>query len=145
VEHHAALPYAEVGAFMAELQQREGISARALEFATLTAARSGEIRGATWDEIDLEGQLWTIPAERMKAGKEHRVPLPKQAVTLLSALPKLVGNSLVFPATRGKQLSDMSLTAVLKRMDRPDLTQHGFRSTFRDWAGETTAYPREVH
>jgi integrase len=144
VEHHAALPYAELGVFMAALRQREGISARALEFAILTAARSGEIRGATWSEIDLKGQLWTIPAERMKAGKEHRVPLPEPAIALLTALPRLVGNNLVFPATRGKQLSDMSLTAVLKRMERPDLTQHGFRSTFRDWAGETTAYPREV-
>jgi integrase len=144
VEHRAALPYAEIGIFMAELRQREGISARALEFAILTAARSGEIRGATWGEIDLKAHLWTIPAERMKAGKEHRVPLPEQAIALLSALPRLLGNDLVFPATRGKQLSDMSLTAVLKRMDHPDLTQHGFRSTFRDWAGETTAYPREV-
>lgn len=143
-KHHAALPYREIGAFMASLRKRDGISARALEFSILTAARSGEIRGAVWDEIDLKAKTWTIPGERMKAGKEHRVPLSDAAVTLLKALPRIVGNNLVFPAPRGGQLSDMSLTAVLKRMERGELTQHGFRSTFRDWAGETTAYPREV-
>ena len=143
-KHHAALPYREIGAFMASLRKRDGISARALEFSILTAARSGEIRGATWDEIDLKGKTWTIPGERMKAGKEHRVPLSGAAITLLKALPRIVGNNLVFPAPRGGKLSDMSLTAVLKRMERGGLTQHGFRSTFRDWAGETTAYPREV-
>ena len=144
VEHHAALPYAELGAFMVELRKREGLSARALEFAILTAARSGEVRGATWAEIDLPGRIWTVPAERMKAGKEHRVPLSDEAVKLLEALPRIVGNPYVFPAPRGGQLSDMALTAVLRRMERGGLTQHGFRSTFRDWAGETTAYPREV-
>lgn len=144
VEHHAALPYVELGAFMAELRKREGMSARALEFAILTAARSGEVRGATWAEIDLPGRIWTVPAERMKAGKEHRVPLSDEAVKLLEALPRIVGNDYVFPAPRGGQLSDMSLTAVLKRMERGGLTQHGFRSTFRDWAGETTNHPREV-
>lgn len=144
VEHHAALPYAELGAFMVELRKREGLSARALEFAILTAARSGEVRGATWAEIDLPGRIWTVPAERMKAGKEHRVPLSDEAVKLLEALPRIVGNTCVFPAPRGGQLSDMALTAVLRRMERGGLTQHGFRSTFRDWAGETTAYPREV-
>lgn len=144
VEHHAALPYAELGAFMVELRKREGLSARALEFAILTAARSGEVRGATWAEIDLPGRIWTVPAERMKAGKEHRVPLSDEAVKLLEALPRIVGNPYVFPAPRGGQLSDMALTAVLRRMERSGLTQHGFRSTFRDWAGETTAYPREV-
>lgn len=144
VEHHAALPYAELGAFMVELRKREGLSARALEFAILTAARSGEVRGATWAEIDLPGRIWTVPDERMKAGKEHRVPLSDEAVKLLEALPRIVGNDYVFPAPRGGQLSDMALTAVLRRMDRGGLTQHGFRSTFRDWAGETTAYPREV-
>ncbi|WP_161866813.1 tyrosine-type recombinase/integrase [Pseudomonas yangonensis] len=144
VEHHAALPYAELGAFMVELRKREGLSARALEFAILCASRSGEVRGATWAEIDLPGRIWTIPAERMKAGKEHRVPLSDEAVKLLEALPRIVGNPYVFPAPRGGQLSDMALTAVLRRMERGGLTQHGFRSTFRDWAGETTAYPREV-
>lgn len=144
IEHHAALPYAELGAFMVELRKREGLSARALEFAILCASRSGEVRGATWAEIDLPGRIWTVPAERMKAGKEHRVPLSDEAVKLLEALPRIVGNDYVFPAPRGGQLSDMALTAVLRRMDRGGLTQHGFRSTFRDWAGETTAYPREV-
>lgn len=144
VEHHAALPYAEIGTFMADLRKRDGISPRALEFAILTAARSGEVRGATWSEIDLETRIWTIPAERMKAKKEHVVPLSAEAVALLGALPRIEDNPLVFPAPRGSVMSDMSLTAVLKRMERGDLTQHGFRSTFREWAGETTAHPREV-
>ncbi len=144
VKHHAALPYAELPGFMKTLRQREGISARALEFAILTAARSAEVRGATWQEIDLPAQLWTIPAERMKAGKEHRVPLSKKAVELLEALPRFMDQPLIFPAPRGGQLSDMALTAALKRMDYADITQHGFRSTFRDWAAETTAFPREV-
>lgn len=144
VEHHAALPYAELAAFMAELRLREGISARALEFAILTGARSGEVRGARWSEIDLHGQVWTIPGERMKAGKEHRVPLASEVIALLAALPREDGVDQVFIAPRGGQLSDMALTAVLRRMERGHLTQHGFRSTFRDWAGETTAYPREV-
>ena len=144
VEHHAALPYAEMAAFMAELRSKEGVSARALEFAILTAARSGEVRGAKWTEIDLQNKIWTIPAERMKAGKEHRVPLACQVITLLKALPREENIDHVFLAPRGGQLSDMSLTAVLRRMGRSGLTQHGFRSTFRDWAGETTTYPREV-
>lgn len=144
VEHHAALPYAEIAAFMAELRLKEGVSARALEFAILTAARSGEVRGATWSEIDLEAQVWTIPGERMKAGKEHRVPLANDVITLLKALPREEGVDQVFLAPKGGQLSDMALTSVLRRMGRSGLTQHGFRSTFRDWAGETTTYPREV-
>lgn len=144
VEHHAALPYAEVAAFIGDLRQREGISARALEFSILCASRSGEVRNATWAEIDLAAKVWTIPAERMKAGKEHRIPLSAEAVSLLKAMPQIVGSDHVFPAPRGGSLSDMSLTGVLKRMKRGDLTQHGFRSTFRDWAGETTTYPREV-
>ncbi|HED5893852.1 TPA: integrase arm-type DNA-binding domain-containing protein [Salmonella enterica] len=143
-KHHAALPYGELGTFMTELRTRTGISARALEFSVLTVARSGEIRGAVWDEIDLTAKTWTIPAERMKASKEHRVPLSDAAVALLKMLPRFNDNNLVFPAPRGGQLSDMSLTAVLKRMGRCDLTQHGFRSTFREWAGETTSYQREV-
>ncbi|EEF3253692.1 TPA: integrase arm-type DNA-binding domain-containing protein [Salmonella enterica] len=143
-KHHAALPYGELGAFMAELRTRTGVSARALEFSILTVARSGEIRGAEWSEIDLAAKTWIIPAERMKASKEHRVPLSDAAVALLKVLPRFKDNNLVFPAPRGGQLSDMSLTAVLKRMGRSDLTQHGFRSTFREWAGETTSYQREV-
>jgi len=144
IEHHAALPYAQINDFITELRQRAGMAARALEFAILTAARSGEVRGACWDEIDLDAALWTIPAERMKAGKEHVIPLAQQAVAVLKSLPRIEGNPLVFPAPRGGVLSDMTLGAVLKRMGRGDLTAHGFRSTFRDWAGETTAYPREV-
>ncbi|OJY69805.1 MAG: integrase [Sphingobium sp. 66-54] len=142
--HHAALPYAELGSFMVDLRKRDGISARALEFAILTVARSGEVRNATWAEIDLDAQMWVIPADRMKAGKEHRVPLSDAAVALLKTLPRVKGTEYVFPAPRGGAMSDMALTAVLKRMDRTGLTQHGFRSTFREWAGETTAYPREV-
>ena len=145
VEHHAALPYAEIGPFMAALKGMEGMGARALEFAILTAARSGEVRGATWAEIDLKAGTWTIPPERMKAGKEHRVPLSARAVELLEALPRIEGEAIVFTSSKkDKPLSDMSLTAVLRRMDRGDLTAHGFRSTFRDWASETTAYPGDV-
>jgi Phage integrase family. len=102
------------------------------------------VRGAVWGEIDLQAHVWTIPAERMKAVKEHRIPLSGPAVALLKSSPRLEGKQYVFPAPRGGQLSDMALTAVLRRMGRADITAHGFRSTFRDWAGETTAYPREV-
>jgi integrase len=144
VEHHAALPYGEIRAFIADLQKREGMAARALEVLILTACRSNEVRGATWDEIDLANKLWVIPEGRMEAGKEHRIPLSDRVIEILKALPRLVGNNLVFPAPRGGVLSDMTLGAVLKRMGRTDITAHGFRSTFRDWAGETTAYPREV-
>jgi integrase len=129
---------------MTELRGAAGMSARAVEFVILTAARSGEVRGAKWQEIDLQARTWTIPAERMKAGKEHRVPLSDTAVALLEALPRIAGTDTVFSSPRGGVLSDMSLTAVLRRMKRGDLTVHGFRSTFRDWAGETTAFPREV-
>ena len=129
---------------MADLRKRKGLASRALEFSILTAARSGEVRGATWAEIDIVGKTWTIPADRMKAGKEHRVPLSDAAIGLIEALPRVKGTDYVFPAARGGQLSDMALIAVMRRMDREGLTQHGFRSTFRDWAGETTAYPREV-
>lgn len=145
VEHHAALPYGEIGLFMAALKDMPGYGARALEFAILTAARSGEVRGATWQEIDLEAGIWIVPAERMKAGKEHRVPLSERAVELLKNLAKPDGEILVFPSSKkNNPLSDMSLTAVLRRMDRGDLTAHGFRSTFRDWASETTSYPGDV-
>ncbi|MCX8997668.1 integrase arm-type DNA-binding domain-containing protein [Rhizobiaceae bacterium BDR2-2] len=113
--NHAALPFAEVGKFMKRLRKMEGNGARALEFTILTAARSGEVRGATWDEIDLEAKEWTIPAERMKMGKEHRVPLTGEAVTLLKALPRLEDSNLVFFAPRGGELSDMTLAAVIFR------------------------------
>lgn len=144
VKHHAALPAADTPAFMARLRKQEGIAPRALEFAILTAARSGEVRGATWDEIDLDSSVWTVSAERMKAKKEHRVPLSGAAITLLKLLRRLEGTELVFPPPRGsKPLSDNTLTAVLKRMGVP-VTAHGFRSTFRDWTSEETHYPREV-
>ena len=141
--HHAALPWGEVGAFLARLASVEGMGAQALRFTILTAARSGEVRGASWDEIDMQARTWTVPAERMKAGREHRVPLSDAALALLASLPRFVGQPLVFPAPRGGQLSDMTLSAVLKRMGVP-VTVHGFRSTFRDWCAEATAYPGEV-
>jgi integrase len=142
-EHHAALPVAHVGAFMQRLRAAEGMGARALEFAILTAARSGEVRGATWSEFDMEQKAWTVPASRMKAGNEHRVPLSSAALRLLKALPRIGGTDLVFPAPRGGQLSDMTLSAVLRRMAVPAVP-HGFRSTFRDWAAERTNYPRDA-
>ena len=141
--HHAALPVAEVGAFMQLLHVQQGSGARALEFVILTAARSGEARGAKWAEIDLDAATWTVPAERMKAHKEHRVPLSDAAVMLLRSLPRIAGTDLVFPAPRGGQLSDMSLVAVTRRME-VKAVPHGFRSTFRDWCSERTNYPREV-
>jgi integrase len=144
VQHHRALPWQDISQFVRQLKQEDGISARALEFAILTACRSGEVRGAQWDEVDLKANLWIIPASRMKMGREHRVPLPAQAITLLKALPRIEGDTHVFlSGKQGKPLSDMSLNAVLRRM-KVDAVPHGFRSTFRDWAGETTAFPREV-
>jgi integrase len=143
VEHHKAVAFVELPAFVAALRQREGTSARALEFLILTAARSGEVRGATWPEIDLKAKVWTIPAQRMKAGRDHRVPLSARALSLLKALPHFAGTELLFPAARGGQLSDMALTALMRRMD-VDAVPHGFRSTFRDWAAERTEYPRDV-
>jgi len=144
VKHHPALPHAEIAEFMEDLSGRTGIAARALTFTILTAARSGETRGATWGEIDMEAKLWTIPAERMKAGKEHRVPLTPEALACLG--PKRDDAELIFEseAKPGKPISDMSMTAALRRMGRDAITVHGFRSTFRDWAGETTGFPREV-
>lgn len=143
VEHHAALPWQQMGAFMAELRKREGMGARALEFAILTAARSGEVRGATWDEIDFDAKVWTVPAERMKGHKTHRVPLSDAAVKLLEALPRMKGSPYVFHAPRGGKLSDMSLSAVTRRMG-VDAVPHGFRSSFKDWARSSTAYADEV-
>ncbi|QYU68870.1 tyrosine-type recombinase/integrase [Leptolyngbya sp. 15MV] len=144
-KHHAALDYRNIGAFMVDVRKRPGTSSRALEFAILTAARSGEVRGATWDEIDLDRRLWIIPKERMKAEKEHRIPLSDAAVALLEAMPRLKGANHVFPAERGGEMSDNVFRQLFKRMKRDGLTTHGFRSTFRDWAGETTTeYPREV-
>ncbi len=142
VEHHAALPYADLPAFMADLRKREGVSPRALEFLILTAARSGEVRGMTFEEVDYERKVWTVPEGRMKGGRDHAVPLSDRALAIVKAQPGS-GSDLVFPGQSGP-LSDMSLTAVLKRMGRADLTAHGFRSTFRDWGGDETDTPREV-
>jgi integrase len=141
VEHHAALPWKHIGEFMVRLRAQQGMGAQALQFAILTAARSGEVRGATWAELDLEAALWTVPAARMKAGREHRVPLSAAALDVLRAQPTREG--LVFPSTKGTALSDMTLSAVLRRMDIK-ATVHGFRSTFRDWMAEATNYPNAM-
>lgn len=143
VEHHPAIPVDGMPAFMQDLRTRAGIAARALEFLILTATRSGEVRGATWSEVDLDKAIWTIPAERMKAGAEHRVPLSKEALTLLKNAPRIDGTDLAFPGTKGQPLSDMTMTAVMRRM-KVTAVPHGFRSTFRDWAGEKTNLPREL-
>ena len=143
VEHHAALPFTQLGSFMGRLRVAKGTGARALEFAILTAARSGEVRGATWAEIDLNAAIWTVPGNRMKMGRQHRVPLSPPAIALLKALPRMAGTDLVFPAPRGGSLSDMTLTAVVRRMN-VIAVPHGFRSSFRDWTSERTNYPRDV-
>ena len=143
VTHHPALPIDGMAPFMTRLRAADGMGARALEFAILTASRSGEVRGARWPEIDLAGRVWVVPPDRMKAGREHRVPLSDAAVMLLEKLPRMAGTDLVFPAPRGGQLSDMTLSAVLRRM-KVAAVPHGFRSTFRDWVAERTAYPHEA-
>ena len=143
-KHFAAMPYQEVGAFMAELKPKISISAKALQFTILTAARTSEVIGASWDEFDLDAGIWTIPEERMKADREHRVPLSKQALTLLDSLPSKDG--WLFPSIRyGQHIGNMAMLLFLKRdMKHPDLTVHGFRSSFRDWCAEQTNYPREL-
>lgn len=152
-KHHPSLPWQRIGAFMSALRAREGVSARAVEFAILTACRSGEVRGAKWTEFDTIGKVWTIPAERMKAKREHEVPLSDAALALLKSMPKVC--EIVFAGTKKQPLSDMSLTAVIRRMNGDDkpvwanangegVTVHGFRSSFRMWAAETTNFPREV-
>ncbi len=147
VVHHAALPWQDIPDFMAALRAQEGLSARALELTILCATRTSETLFARWPEIDLESAVWTVPAERMKAGREHRIPLSGAAVALLkSVLPfRRSDDGYVFPSRKeGKPLSTMALLMLLRRMGRDDLTAHGFRSTFRDWAGETTPHAREV-
>ena len=163
-DNQPALSLDDAAAWFADLQDRDGFGARALEFAALTAARSGEVRGAAWDEIDLGRALWTIPAHRMKMKREHKVPLSPAAVALLKAMPRLDGNPLVFPAARGGQLSDMTLSATMKRIheakaardgnpetggyrdarNKRPAVPHGLRSTFRDWVAERTQYPGEM-
>jgi integrase len=137
VENHAALPYADLPAFMMDLRSREGIAAAAMEFLILTAARTGEVLGATWEEIDLKKSVWTIAGQRMKSGKEHQVPLSAPAVAVLGRMRNLSnGEYVFFGHSSGRPLSNMALLRVLRRMNRTEVTAHGFRSTFRDWAAE---------
>lgn len=144
VKHHAALPYSELPVFMAQLKDRDAVAARALEFAILTAARTGEVIGAKWDELDLIERVWSIPAERMKGGREHRVPLSGAAMEIVQHMSTIRQNDHVFPGDRRDALSNMALLMLLRRMDRTDITAHGFRSTFRDWVEEQTDSPRAV-
>lgn len=145
-KHHEALPYRAINAFMQELREQPGVAPRALEFTILTAARTGEVIGAEWDEIDLTNKVWTVPAGRMKAAKEHRIPLSARAVEILKGMQAADdGCKFAFPGWSGdKGLSNMAMLKLLKGMGRTDLTVHGFRSTFRDWAGEQTHHAREV-
>ncbi len=145
VTNHPALPYTEIGAFVAELRTLTGTAPLALEFLILTATRTSEATGARWSEIDMAKAVWTIPALRIKAGKEHRIPLSPRALEILHEAAKTKTNEFVFPgAKRGKSLSNGAFLAVLERMSRSSITAHGFRSTFRDWAAERTNYPREI-
>lgn len=153
-KNHPSLPWPQIAAFMVALKVREGTAASALAFAILTACRSGEVRGAQWSEFDFTEKVWTIPAKRMKAPREHQVPLSETALAVLESMPQ--SREFVFAGTKGQALSDMSLTAVIRRMNSDEskpiwvdaagdgVTVHGFRSTFRMWTAETTAYPREV-
>ena len=149
VKHHPALPYTQTGAFIAKLKKHEGFSARALEFLILTAVRSGSVRMADWEEIDFESAVWIIPAAHTKKRREHRVPLPPQAIELLIQLPKISGVNLIFPSPTGKALSDMAINQLMRGMRgnnefSGEAVPHGFRSTFRDWAAEQTSYPDEI-
>jgi integrase len=148
VEHHAALPYAELADFMVALREQEGIAARALEFLILTAARTGEVIGARWNEIDLLDKTWTVPAARMKAQREHRVSLSARALAILNEMPGgqgEAGDAFVFPGGKtGKPLSNMAFLMLLRRMGRGDLTAHGFRATFKTWASERTSFQNEI-
>ena len=144
VQHHAALPWRQMPQFMTALRANSSISAKALEFTILTAARTSEAVEAKWAEVDLEMGTWTVPKQRMKADREHRVPLTDAAVAALAALPRIEGNDYLFPGARkGRPLSNMAMLELLRGM-RPGLTVHGFRSTFRDWAAEATSLPREL-
>lgn len=144
VQHHRALPYSEIRDFVASLKDQAGNAARALELLILTATRTGEIIGARWKEIDLAAKIWTIPPERMKGGREHRVSLSAEAIAVIEKM-KDKDTEFVFPGGRAKHpLTNMAMLKLLDRMERADLTVHGFRSTFRDWAAELTNFPREV-
>jgi integrase len=143
--HHAAMPYPNVPAFVAELREREAVAGMALEFCILNASRSGEVLGAKWPEIDRAAKVWTVPAERMKAGRAHRVPLTPRALEILDRAEMIRGGEYVFPGQRhARPLSPMAMEMMLRRMKVENATVHGFRSSFRDWAGECTAFPREV-
>src|ERR1051325_7986284 len=146
VEHYAALPYSEIGSFMAELRQRQdAVAARALEFAILTAGRTGEVLGARWDEINTAERLWNVPPQRVKAGKEHRVPLSDSALAIIEKMAAIRQGDFVFPGGKvGRPPSNMAMAMLLRRMQRDDLTVHGFRSSFKDWAAERTNFPAEV-
>lgn len=144
-QHRPALPYAEIGEFMAQLRSRDGVAQRALEFCILTAVRPGNVPAATWDEIDFNAKVWSIDGSKMKAGKDHQVPLCDEAIALLKSLPREDRKSLVFiGAAKNGGLSENALNNVAKAVSGKEITAHGFRSSFRDWAGETTAHPREV-
>ncbi len=143
--HHAAMPYDDVAAFIAKLRKREALAALALELCILTAARSGEVLGMQWSELDLDRKIWTVPASRMKAGREHRVPLSSRAIAILRHLEQSKAGEFVFPGqARDKPLSNMAMEMVLRRMNVEDATVHGFRSSFRDWAGNVSNFPREI-
>jgi integrase len=142
--HHAAMPYADVPALIAKLGERPSVAALALEFIILTASRSGEVFGAKWPEFNLDAKVWTIPAERMKAGKPHAVPLSARAVEIVKAIGEARVSDFVFPGRSGQQLTAESTRALLHRVGVEDATTHGFRSSFRDWAGNETHHPREV-
>jgi integrase len=142
--HHSALPFSELPEFMAALRQREGIAARTLEFTILTASRTSETIGAQWSEFDLAAKVWTIPAGRIKGGREHRVPLSHRALEILKFLPQEDNNPFVFVGPRAGGLSNMAMASVLRRMGHGDITVHGFRSSFRDWAAEHTSYANHV-
>jgi integrase len=145
VKHHPALPFNQMGQFMEALRLQEGVAARALEFLILTSARTGETIGSRWEEFDLKTGVWTIPASRMKAGVEHRVPLSTRVLEIILALHKIKQSDYVFPGQKeGKPLTNMAMLELLKRMGRTSLTVHGFRSSFRDWASECTNFPRDV-
>jgi len=145
VEHHAALPYAEIGAFVAKLRQDSGVAAACLQFITLTAARLDEARSATWDEIDLPNRIWIVPARRMKADKEHRVPLSAGAVVILKQMQEIRQSDYVFPGRlEGRPIGDNTIWRLAKEAAGSDITIHGLRSSFRDWAAERTSFPREV-
>lgn len=145
VKHHAALPYEQIDTFMQDLRERDSIAASGLEFLILTAARTGEVLKATFDEIDFEKKMWVIPENRMKAGKEHRVPLSNKAMKIIKAMKDMQQSDFIFAGFRGNcGLSNMAFLQLLKRMGYKEITTHGFRSSFRDWAAEQTAYPPDV-